>query len=1091
MPHRRCPRSTWLLLLAALLACSAPAHPIGALTVPPSSAPAQAILAGNQLAAGFGMPGSAPLAVMIELWDAPALVAWEAERRARSAAGQAARARGRAIESVQRSLLPHIAAAGGRVVYRLQRTLNGIAAHIPADRIAELRRRPEVKSIRPIIPKSVDNATGAALIGAPQLWSAGVGVRGEGITIGIIDTGVDYLHTTFGGSGRATDYQRNNTTAITDEVGFPSAKVVGGYDFAGDAYDASTLATFFPNPDPDPMDCAGHGTHVAGTAGGYGVNADGTTFAGPWNATSVPTATMRIGPGVAPRAQLYALRIFGCVGTTILVAQALEWATDPNGDFEFGDHLDVANLSLGAPFGGQELDPDVDAANNAALAGTIVVISAGNSGDTFFNVGEPSTADWAISVASSLDSTAITGAMRVSAPAAVAGLYAANEAAFGPNLATSGALTGTLRYPGGGQGKGCATFSAANAALLRGRIALVDRGTCSFKTKVRNAQAAGAIGALVANNVATYPAAMPNDPSITTPITIPAMFTTQAAGDALKAHLNDPGGVIVTLTAAYRNARKNVDLGMVDLLSTFSSRGPRRGDGALKPDVTAPGDTIFSAASGTGNRGVSFNGTSMAAPHVAGAMALLRQIHPDWSVEELKALLMNTTGVRARSAGQTGAIFSPSRQGAGRVVLPAAAQAGAVAYNADAPGQVSVSFGMPQVVGAATLVRNVRVVNKRGVAATYDIGVTQVITASGVTIGVFPSQLTLSPYGSATFAVQATIDAAQLDRTLDPATAGTQDGAARQFLNEHSGYLTLSGPDTLSLPFYLAPRPAAAMRAAGALSFPLGQNNATLALRGTGVATPAYRSRVWAFELQEHNIDDAFTTGPQNAGDIKYIGIASDLPTAGALTDNTMIYFGISTFAPWSSANPQDTGFLIYIDTDADGEADFTVINSNLAQARGGSDASDAFVAAVVDLDNGRVVATHPINALAAASGGAPYRATALVLPVAAGDLGLKSGRSRFSYLMFAFQRENFGPSDGSRVHSFDPAAPALSLGGPPLLDDRNGVSAQLRINRGSWLRDQAEGLLLLHELNAAPAQAEEVVVAVEMYRTLLPVVGR
>jgi hypothetical protein len=308
-------------------------------------------------------------------------------------------------------------------------------------------------------------------------------------------------------------------------------------------------------------------------------------------------------------------------------------------------------------------------------------------------------------------------------------------------------------------------------------------------------------------------------------------------------------------------------------------------------------------------------------------------------------------------------------------------------------------------------------------------------------------------------------------------------------LNEHSGYLTLSGPDVLSLPFYVAPRPAAAMRGTGALSFPLGQNSAALTLRGTGVATPAYRSRVWALELQEHNIDDSFTEGLQNAGDMKYIGIASDLPTAGALTGNTMIYFGIATFAPWSSATPFDAYFAIFVDTNGDGLADFLVRNTSLSQARGNPDASDAFVAEVIDQRNGNVISTHPLNALAASSGGAPYGATAMVLPVAARDLGLRAGKSRFDYWVIALQRETGGIADVSVLHTFDPAAPALSLGGPPILDDQNGVSGLLRINRGSWLRDQAQGLLLLHELNAALAQSEKVTVNVGVYRAALPVV--
>jgi subtilisin family serine protease len=1031
---------------------------------------------------------------MIELWGAPAVVAWSGARHLQSPTTAAASARAAAytIESAQQQLLPSIEQAGGRVLYRLQRTLNAIAAHVPADRLDELRRLPSVKAIRPIVPKTIDNASSVSLIGAPQLWGAGTAARGEGIKIGVIDTGIDYLHTDFGGSGRAADYQRNDTTTIDDGVGFPNLKVVGGYDFAGDAYNASRLETFFPEPDPDPMDCAGHGTHVAGTAAGYGVNANGTTYAGPWNATGVPTSTMRIGPGVAPKAELYALRIFGCAGSTALVAQALDWATDPDGNFEFSDHLDVVNLSLGAPFGGSAMDPDIDAVNNAALAGVVVVAAAGNSGDTFYDVGSPSSADWAIGVASSFDASAITGALRVNAPAAIAALYAADEAEFGPDLASTGPLTGAARYPSSsGQNKGCSTFNQANAALIRGKIAIIDRGSCSFKTKVNNAQAAGAIGALIVNNVAGYPSAMGDDPALVASIAIPSMITTLDGGNAIKAHLPDPGGVSLTLTAAYRDAYKNMDQQRVDSLSSFTARGPRRGDGALKPDLTAPGDTIFSAAEGTGSRGVSFSGTSMATPHIAGALALLRQLHPDWTVEELKALVMNSAGAQTRSGGQTGALFSPSRQGAGRVALQAAGSAMAVAYNADNPGQVSVSFGAPQAVGSTTLFKNIRVINKRGSAVTYTIGVTNVVTAQGVTVSPLASSVTIPAYGSTTFAVRMTADAALLDRTLDPATASVQDGVQRQFLNEHSGYITLVGPDTLRVPFYVAPRPASDMRAASGLDFGLNNASAVLALRGSGLSTAAYRSRTWALELQEHNVNDSFTSGPQDAGDIKYVGVGSSVAAPGALANNTLIYFGIATFGTRSTAHPLEAEFDVHIDTDGDDVDDFVVFNWNLAEARGGADPSDVFVAAVADLRRGAIVNTHPLNLLPASIEMAPFNSAIMVLPVSAGDLHLTAGKSRFSYRVFAFQREYAGVSDGTYKHSFDPAAPALLVGGGPLLDEQNGTSSQVRINRESWLRDQAQGLLLLHTLNAAPQQAEEVPVAVSFYRAFLPVVGR
>jgi hypothetical protein len=305
----------------------------------------------------------------------------------------------------------------------------------------------------------------------------------------------------------------------------------------------------------------------------------------------------------------------------------------------------------------------------------------------------------------------------------------------------------------------------------------------------------------------------------------------------------------------------------------------------------------------------------------------------------------------------------------------------------------------------------------------------------------------------------------------------------RQFPNEHSGYITLSGPDSLSVPFYAAPRPASDMSAAGGLSFGMSAISATLALRGVHVDTQAYRSRVWALELQEQNVDDYFTSGVQNAGDIKYVGVGSDIERTGALTKDTLIYFGVATFGPWSTPGSQDSRFVISIDTDGDLIADYGVLNWNLSQAGGGVDASDVFVSAVIDVARDVVVSTRPASAL--------FNSSVLVLPVAAGDLGLAPGKSRFSYSMFAFQRETAGPSDGTDIHTFDPAAPALSLGGAPLLDDLNGRSAALWINRGSWLRDEAQGLLLLHELNAAPDQAEMVPVEVAFHRLFAPVVGR
>src|SRR5690606_4074715 len=132
-------------------------------------------------------------------------------------------------------------------------------------------------------------------------------------------------------------------------------------------YDASDPAKNVPEPDPNPIDGHGHGTHVAGTTAGTEVTVDGE---------------VTVGSGVAPGAVLYAAKVFGDVaGSTAVTADAIEWALDPNGDGSMEGQADVINMSLGSPFGHPD-DPTAIASHNATLVGTVVVASAGNEGNT-------------------------------------------------------------------------------------------------------------------------------------------------------------------------------------------------------------------------------------------------------------------------------------------------------------------------------------------------------------------------------------------------------------------------------------------------------------------------------------------------------------------------------------------------------------------------------------------------------------------------------------------------------------------------------------------------------------------------------------
>jgi subtilisin family serine protease len=350
---------------------------------------------------------SGPSTWFVELAEPAAAVAWaealeEAPPSEAKSLGVLARARAAAgarldsIAAAQAEVAPLLAGLGARELYRVRRALNGLAVLATPEQAAAFRRLPGVKAVRPIEPEVLHNRTSVPFIGAPALWQSATpipaGLKGQGVRIGIIDTGIDYLHGGFGGTGVLADYQQAATDSADWTANprsgpgrFPTAKIAGGWDFAGDSYSAG-LGTP-PAPDPNPMDCNGHGSHVAGTAAGFGVTAAGTTYTGAYNATDPYSTAPRIGPGVAPEAKLYALRVFGCGGSTALTAQAIDWAIDPDGDGDFSDRLDVINMSLGSSFGNPN-DVSADASDNAARAGVIVVTSAGNSGDTI-RLGQP------------------------------------------------------------------------------------------------------------------------------------------------------------------------------------------------------------------------------------------------------------------------------------------------------------------------------------------------------------------------------------------------------------------------------------------------------------------------------------------------------------------------------------------------------------------------------------------------------------------------------------------------------------------------------------------------------------------------------
>ena len=239
-----------------------------------------------------------------------------------------------------------IKAAGGKVTGRYQYAYNGVRVRAAGKRLSDLAAIKGVVAIRPLKTYSIDNTNAVPYVGAPAAWQAN-GATGEGVTIAVIDTGIDYTHADFGGPGTTAAYDANNP-AVIESGSFPTAKVIAGYDFAGNDYDADGEAgSHHADSRSRPARLRRPRLARSGTAAGQGVLADHSTYAGPYDSSIyAASGKFTVGPGVAPEAKLVALKVFGCEGTTSLVVDALEWVASYN--VSHADGIDVVNMSLGS-----------------------------------------------------------------------------------------------------------------------------------------------------------------------------------------------------------------------------------------------------------------------------------------------------------------------------------------------------------------------------------------------------------------------------------------------------------------------------------------------------------------------------------------------------------------------------------------------------------------------------------------------------------------------------------------------------------------------------------------------------------------------
>lgn len=425
------------------------------------------------------------------------------------------------------------ASLGAAVLYPTHLAYTGVVVSAEQRLLSQLSAIPGVLQTHMMQPKQRLRTRISEIPMATDFISRPSGLTGRGVRIGIVDSGIDYTHLTFGGSGTVADFDSNNPTII-EPGSFPTAKVVGGYDLVGDSYDASgDFGQSTPVPDPDPLDCrlgsvaatlsrGGHGTHVASSAAGFGVK-DGQIYPGPYD-DSLQLDQFDIPPGIAPEATLYAYKIFGCRGSSTFLLRAIEQAIDPNGDGDTSDHeVDVLILALGAPYGSPD-EPEALAIEKAVKAGVIVVAAAGDTGDVFYSVSTPGSANGAITVGASTGSSiadfSSRGAQRTDQnvkPDLVApGMGVVGAAAGGG--ATSAAMDGT----------------SASAALVGGAAALLREQHLDWSPAFIRSALMGTATPLVNASEVLYPVTLAGtgrvDPRSAANNTLLATFNNQSGG---------------------------------------------------------------------------------------------------------------------------------------------------------------------------------------------------------------------------------------------------------------------------------------------------------------------------------------------------------------------------------------------------------------------------------------------------------------------------------------------------------------------------------------------------------------------------------
>ena len=709
-------------------------------------------------------------------------------------------------------------------VYSYGYTFNGMAVQMTPAQAERMRLVRGVASVWEDRRRSVSTDSSSEFLGLLDtdegLRTAG-GLDGDGVIIGVIDSGITPQHPSFSdravrdkpricrsewaensllGKFLCRRFNRPGSVIFADTpAGWRGACETGPNFTTDDCNNKLIGARFYnrgftqidrfpidPNEFLSPADADGHGSHIASIAAGNFVEAD--------------IFGRRIGriSGVAPRARVAVYKACwlepGGFRATCSVADLQAAIEDA-----VADGVDIINYSVGS-LDDSLTDPDDLALLTAADAGILSVVATGNDGPEAFTMQAPATTPWVLSVgASTRSGRRVAEALRVEEPEAVAGLKESREASFTPELSSNGPITAELVLIDDGQATtpegeigtvvdGCSAF--VNGDDVTNNIAYIQRGGCDFRDKVLFAQDAGAVAVIVFNNDDNL-VVMAGDSSS---VTIPAVMIGQADGQLLRDRLAADEQVRVTLDKSLF-----VDFTETgNIMGSFSGRGPNLAEpDFLKPDVTAPGVNILGAQTpdvANGFRGEWYqylSGTSQSAPQVAGIAALIKQQHPDWTPAEIKSALMTTARQNILKEAD-GAAADPFDMGAGHIVPNTAVDPGLVYATETAeydsylcnvglarltPAEcaaLAVSFGgldldardinlpsiaVTELVASVDVVRTVRAVS----GGVYNV---EVEAPTGVDVSVSPASLNLGPGDEADYTVTFSTSNAALNQWL-------------------------------------------------------------------------------------------------------------------------------------------------------------------------------------------------------------------------------------------------------------------------------------------------------------------------------------